>query len=125
MRALRAALVIAAASILTTQCGDDDALHGIGESCGSDLQCFPDLVCKDDTRRCARPGQAGATCSRSEECVTGLDCIGARCLQRGQECDLCRTNADCVPAFVCAEFNDGSLRCASGVGATQCRTVGQ
>lgn len=40
----------------------------------------------------------------------------------GGECDRCDTDADCKDGLVCATFNDGSKRCGSGLGATQCRT---
>ena len=40
---------------------------------------------------------------------------------KGDECDKCSTDTDCKEGFFCTEFNDGSHRCGSGVGATTCR----
>jgi len=40
---------------------------------------------------------------------------------KGDECDKCSTDADCKQGFFCSQFNDGSHRCGSGVGATTCR----
>lgn len=40
---------------------------------------------------------------------------------KGDECDKCSTDADCKEGFFCSEFDDGSHRCGSGVGATTCR----
>jgi hypothetical protein len=39
----------------------------------------------------------------------------------GDECDSCDSDDDCQGGLVCARFNDGSMHCASGLGATQCR----
>ncbi len=40
----------------------------------------------------------------------------------GDECDTCSTDEDCEAPLVCRNFpDDGSQRCASGVGATTCR----
>jgi len=39
----------------------------------------------------------------------------------GGECDTCTTNDDCKSGLVCSRFNDGSMRCGSGTGTTQCR----
>jgi hypothetical protein len=44
---------------------------------------------------------------------------GAGCGQG--ECDKCTSDADCPSGLVCSKFDDGSQRCASGTGATQCR----
>jgi len=40
---------------------------------------------------------------------------------KGDECDKCSSDKDCKEGFFCSEFNDGSHRCGSGVGATTCR----
>ena len=40
----------------------------------------------------------------------------------GEECDTCSEDSDCKDGLVCSSFNDGSKRCGSGAGATQCRT---
>lgn len=40
---------------------------------------------------------------------------------KGDECDKCSSDADCKEGFFCSEFDDGSHRCGSGVGATTCR----
>jgi hypothetical protein len=40
----------------------------------------------------------------------------------GEECDTCSEDSDCKDGFVCSSFSDGSKRCGSGAGATQCRT---
>jgi hypothetical protein len=40
---------------------------------------------------------------------------------KGDECDKCSSDSDCREGFVCSTFNDGSKRCGSGLGATQCR----
>jgi len=40
---------------------------------------------------------------------------------KGDECDKCNSDADCKEGFFCSEFDDGSHRCGSGVGATTCR----
>jgi len=39
----------------------------------------------------------------------------------GGECDTCTTNSDCKSGLVCSRFDDGSMRCGSGQGKTQCR----
>ena len=41
----------------------------------------------------------------------------------GDECDKCSSDDDCKEGLVCSEFSDGSKRCGSGIGVTQCRTV--
>jgi hypothetical protein len=40
---------------------------------------------------------------------------------KGDECDKCSADTDCKEGFFCTDFNDGSRRCGSGVGATTCR----
>lgn len=40
---------------------------------------------------------------------------------KGEECDTCTKDDDCKGGFVCSKFQDGSMRCGSGVGATICR----
>ena len=40
---------------------------------------------------------------------------------KGNECDRCESDADCQDGFVCTDFSDGSQRCGSGVGGTNCR----
>jgi hypothetical protein len=118
---VRASAMILALALATVQCSNDDELHGIGESCGGDFQCFPDLVCKGNAR-CARPGQQGEVCTRPEECATGLLCKGnpLTCSRPGSECDLCTRDTDCVAGLFCVIFDDGSRRCGSGTGATTC-----
>jgi hypothetical protein len=44
------------------------------------------------------------------------------CGSSGDECDTCSKDDDCKAGLFCSTFNDGSQRCASGVGATSCRT---
>ncbi len=39
----------------------------------------------------------------------------------GGECDTCKLDTDCNSGFVCSTFDDGSRRCGSGTGASQCR----
>jgi hypothetical protein len=46
------------------------------------------------------------------------------CSNGGDECDKCSSDDDCRSGFVCSTFDDGSQRCGSGVGFTQCRTLG-
>ena len=43
------------------------------------------------------------------------------CGSSGGECDSCSSDGDCKSGLVCAKFSDGSQRCASGAGTTQCR----
>jgi len=50
--------------------------------------------------------------------VVGLALAGCT---KGDECDKCTTDSDCRESFVCTTFDDGSQRCGSGLGATQCR----
>jgi hypothetical protein len=38
-----------------------------------------------------------------------------------EECDTCSSDGDCTGGLVCVRFSDGSQRCGSGLGATQCR----
>ena len=40
----------------------------------------------------------------------------------GGECDKCSSDDDCNAGLLCSTFNDGSMRCGSGEGTTQCRT---
>jgi hypothetical protein len=41
---------------------------------------------------------------------------------KGSECALCTTDDECVASgLVCVPFGDGSKRCGSGNGSTQCR----
>jgi hypothetical protein len=40
---------------------------------------------------------------------------------KGNECDTCTTDEDCQEGFLCSDFSDGSQRCGSGVGGTNCR----
>jgi hypothetical protein len=46
----------------------------------------------------------------------------AGCGSSGDECDTCSSDDDCTSGLVCSKFSDGSQRCASGLGATSCRT---
>ncbi len=48
-----------------------------------------------------------------------LSCTGTK----GEECDVCATDADCKGGFVCSNFSDGSRRCGTGnpQAPTQCR----
>jgi hypothetical protein len=39
----------------------------------------------------------------------------------GDECDTCSSDEDCNGGFICATFSDGSRRCGSGTGDTECR----
>jgi hypothetical protein len=40
----------------------------------------------------------------------------------GKECESCQSDEDCASeGLVCTKFQDGSMRCGSGVGATTCR----
>ncbi len=39
----------------------------------------------------------------------------------GGECDTCTVDADCQSGLFCSRFDDGSMRCGSGTGSTQCR----
>ncbi len=43
------------------------------------------------------------------------------CKSTGEECDSCSSDGDCKSGLVCSTFSDGSKRCGSGVGATNCR----
>jgi len=45
----------------------------------------------------------------------------AGCSSNGSECDTCTMDTDCNTGFVCSTFSDGSKRCGSGTGASQCR----
>jgi hypothetical protein len=45
----------------------------------------------------------------------------AGCSNNGGECDTCSMDTDCNSGFVCSTFSDGSKRCGSGTGASQCR----
>lgn len=40
---------------------------------------------------------------------------------KGNECDTCSSDTDCKDGLVCSTFDDGSRRCGTGTGATQCR----
>ncbi len=49
------------------------------------------------------------------------------CRSTGDECDRCSSDDDCRAPLVCSNFRDSSgnvvgKRCASGLGATTCRT---
>jgi hypothetical protein len=39
----------------------------------------------------------------------------------GDECDTCSNDEDCQAGFVCSTFSDGSQRCGSGLGSSNCR----
>ncbi len=43
------------------------------------------------------------------------------CHSTGDECDTCNADSDCKSGLFCSKFQDGSMRCGSGVGATTCR----
>lgn len=50
------------------------------------------------------------------------------CGGSGEECDTCSTDADCKSDLYCRNFKDADgnsvgTRCASGVGATNCRVT--
>ena len=38
-----------------------------------------------------------------------------------EECETCSSDDDCTAGLVCSTFDDGSKRCGTGTGATQCR----
>jgi hypothetical protein len=116
------ALTIVVLALIASRCGEGDALRQAGESCASDAECLPQLLCAGDTLRCAPPAQEGAPCTRGEECTSGLLCMGnpLRCALPGQACSVCTVNADCAPGYVCAPFSDGSRRCGTGTGGTSC-----
>lgn len=42
------------------------------------------------------------------------------CGTSGEECDRCTTDADCTGGLFCSTFDDGSMRCGTGMGTT-CR----
>ena len=46
----------------------------------------------------------------------------AGCGSTGEECDACSSDDDCKAGLVCSTFSDGTKRCGSGTGSTQCRT---
>lgn len=96
-RFLRAIFVLALAAPSVfgpSACGNKNEPLGVGQLCDSDLQCMPGLICKGNPRRCSQLGQA---------------------------CDLCTRDPECAAGLFCVQFNDGSQRCGSGVGATTCR----
>jgi len=37
-----------------------------------------------------------------------------------EECGTCSGDADCRAGFLCSTFSDGTRRCASGTGETNC-----
>ena len=41
----------------------------------------------------------------------------------GPDCDKCDSDDDCSQGTLCVRFDDGSMRCGSGEGTTQCRTL--
>jgi hypothetical protein len=41
----------------------------------------------------------------------------------GGECDTCDSDDDCNNGLLCVTFDNGSRRCGSGQGVTQCRTL--
>ena len=41
----------------------------------------------------------------------------------GGECDKCTSDDNCNSGLVCVRFGDGSTRCGSGEGTTQCRVL--
>jgi hypothetical protein len=43
------------------------------------------------------------------------------CGSSGEECDRCSSDQDCTAGLVCSSFSDGSSRCGSGTGETNCR----
>ena len=43
------------------------------------------------------------------------------CKTTGDECDSCSSDGDCKSGLTCSTFSDGSKRCGSGIGATNCR----
>ena len=43
------------------------------------------------------------------------------CGSSGEECDRCSSDQDCTAGLVCSTFSDGSQRCGSGTGETNCR----
>ena len=43
------------------------------------------------------------------------------CGSSGEECDRCSSDGDCTAGLVCSTFSDGSQRCGSGTGETNCR----
>ena len=43
------------------------------------------------------------------------------CGSSGQECDRCTSDTDCTSGLVCSSFSDGSHRCGSGQGETNCK----
>jgi hypothetical protein len=53
--------------------------------------------------------------------LTLLTVPASSCRSSGGECDSCLSDSDCKSGLVCSSFSDGSKRCGSGVGATNCR----
>ena len=49
--------------------------------------------------------------------LLGLALVSCR---KRDECELCSSDGDCKPGFVCSTFDDGSRRCGQGTGATFC-----
>jgi hypothetical protein len=43
------------------------------------------------------------------------------CGSSGEECDRCESDEECTAGLVCSTFSDGSRRCGSGTGETNCR----
>jgi len=43
------------------------------------------------------------------------------CGSTGEECDTCSSDQDCTVGLTCSSFSDGSRRCGSGTGETNCR----
>jgi hypothetical protein len=53
-------------------------------------------------------------------CLSALPILGCG---SGGECDRCDSDDDCKDGRVCSEFSDGSRRCGTGDGTTQCRVI--
>lgn len=101
-----------------------------GDACADDAQCRAELICLSETGTCAPRGPLplNASCSRRQQCTSGLACVGTQpdpfsppsmgtCLPPMEEGETCTSSYDCQAPLSCGVGTDGGtcdVRLADG-----------
>jgi hypothetical protein len=101
------------------------AYAAVGASCGGDggPECSANSTCAYDggSGSCVALPGAGADCSGTDRCQTGLVCVGGATCRApggaGAPCDSANGTEECQSGFYCNLFDGGSGSCAAQLGS--------
>jgi hypothetical protein len=75
---------------------------GAGDACDDTaLVCNEGLFCQTTTMTCSAPGAAGARCTGSPDCATGLVCAAGACAVGATAGETCTSTVVCAQGLTC------------------------